>query len=50
MMVFFLFRDPNFGISGLGVDRGIGLFVMLIAAIGLLVGAVMRTREGATTY
>jgi len=50
MMLFFLIRDPNFGVGGLGVDRGLGLFVMLVAAIGLLVGAVMRSREGATTY
>lgn len=49
MMVFFLIRDPNFGLGGLGIDRGIGMFIMLIAAIGLLVGAIMRTREGAPT-
>jgi hypothetical protein len=49
MMIFFLIRDPNFGLGNLGVDRGIGLFVMLLAAIALLVGAIMRTREAAPT-
>jgi hypothetical protein len=51
MMLFFLIRDPDFGfnIPGVSIDRGIGLFLMLLAAIGLLVGAIMRTREGAPT-
>jgi hypothetical protein len=29
-------------------DRGIGLFLMLLAAIGLLVGAILREREAAS--
>jgi hypothetical protein len=39
MMVAFLLQD-----TGLR-DKGIGLFLMLAAAIALLVGAVMRMRE-----
>ena len=39
MMLAFLIQDT----SGLG--KGVGLYLMLIAAIGLLVGAVLRTRE-----
>jgi hypothetical protein len=43
MMLAFLVRDK------LGLDFGIGFWLMLIAAIALLVGAIMRTREGAPT-
>jgi hypothetical protein len=43
MMLAFLVRD-----NGL-LDFGIGFFLMLLAAVALLVGAVMRTREGAAT-
>jgi hypothetical protein len=43
MMLAFLVRDK------LGLDFGVGFWLMLIAAIGLLVGAIMRTREGAPT-
>ena len=32
-----------------GLDKGIGLYLMLIAAIGLLAGAVLRMREQQTT-
>ncbi len=39
MMLAFLIRSTG------GVDKGIGLFLMLIAAIALLVGAVLRMRE-----
>jgi len=39
MMLAFLIQDIPL------LDRGIGLFLMLIAAIALLVGAVMRMRE-----
>jgi hypothetical protein len=39
MMLAFLIQDSPLG------DKGIGLFGMLIAAIGLLVGAVLRARE-----
>jgi hypothetical protein len=39
MMVAFLIQSTS------PLDKGIGLFGMLIAAIGLLVGAVLRTRE-----
>jgi len=39
MMLAFLIRDTG------GLDRGIGLYLMLIAAIGLLVGAVLRMQE-----
>jgi hypothetical protein len=38
MMLAFLIQDT-------GLDRGIGLYLMLIAAIALLVGAVLRMRE-----
>ncbi len=38
MMLAFLVEDT-------GLDKGIGLFLMLIAAIALLVGAVLRMRE-----
>jgi hypothetical protein len=44
MMLAFLVRDNGI------LDFGIGFWFMLLSAIGLLVGAVMRTREGATTY
>jgi hypothetical protein len=44
VMLAFLVRDNG------PLDFGIGFFLMLLAAIALLVGAVMRTREGATTY
>jgi len=43
MMVLFLVRDKS------GLDFGIGFFLMLIAAVGLLVGAIMRQRESAPT-
>jgi hypothetical protein len=39
MMLAFLIQSTS------PLDKGIGLFGMLIAAIGLLVGAVLRTRE-----
>jgi hypothetical protein len=39
MMLAFLIQDYS------PLDRGIGLFLMLIAAIALLVGAVMRMQE-----
>jgi hypothetical protein len=39
MMLAFLIENSPFG------DKGIGLFLMLIAAIALLVGAVMRMQE-----
>jgi hypothetical protein len=39
MMVAFLIRSTG------GADKGIGLFLMLIAAIALLVGAVLRMQE-----
>jgi hypothetical protein len=39
MMLAFLIQDLS------PLDRGIGLYLMLICAIALLVGAVMRTRE-----
>jgi hypothetical protein len=39
MMLAFLIRSTG------GVDKGIGLFLMLIAAIALLVGAVLRMQE-----
>jgi hypothetical protein len=38
MMLAFLIRDT-------GLDRGVGLFLMLIAAIALVVGAGMRMQE-----
>jgi hypothetical protein len=41
MMLAFLLQD--IGIA----DRGIGFWLMLIAAIALVVGALMRTREAA---
>ncbi len=44
MMLAFLVRDKGL------FDFGVGFFLMLLAAIALLVGAVMRTREGATAY
>jgi hypothetical protein len=43
MMLAFLIQDSPFG------DKGIGLFFMLIAAIALLVGAVLRTQEKPAT-
>jgi hypothetical protein len=39
LMVAFLIQDSP--------DKGIGFWLMLLASIGLLVGAVMRTREPA---
>lgn len=39
MMVAFLIQSTS------PLDKGIGLFGMLIAAIGLLVGAILRSRE-----
>ena len=39
MMLAFLIRSTG------GLDKGIGLFLMLIAAIALLVGAVLRMQE-----
>jgi hypothetical protein len=39
MMLAFLIRDTG------PLDKGIGLFLMLLAAIALLVGAILRTRE-----
>ena len=42
-MIVFLVRDKSV------LDFGIGFFLMLIAAVGLLVGAIMRQREGAPT-
>jgi hypothetical protein len=39
MMFAFLIQDLS------PLDRGIGMYLMLIAAIALLVGAVMRTQE-----
>lgn len=39
MMLAFLIQDSPFG------DKSIGLFLMLIAAIALLVGAVLRMQE-----
>jgi len=39
MMLAFLIQDNIYG------DKGIGLFLMLIAAIALLVGAVLRMQE-----
>lgn len=39
MMLAFLIQDTG------SIDKGIGLFLMLIAAAGLVVGAVMRMRE-----
>jgi hypothetical protein len=44
MMVMFLFRDKSI------LDFGIGFYLMLLAAIALLVGAVMRQREGAPAF
>src|SRR5882757_1233770 len=39
MMLAFLIRSTG------GADKGIGLFLMLLAAIALLVGAVLRMQE-----
>ena len=39
MMLAFLIQDTG------GLSKGIGLFLMLIAAIALLVGAVLRMQE-----
>jgi hypothetical protein len=44
MMVAFLVRDKS------GLDFGIGFWLMLLAAIALLVGAVMRQREGSPAF
>jgi hypothetical protein len=45
MMVAFAVRDTTGGF-----DRGTGLFGMLLAAVGLFVGALMRRREARTAY
>jgi hypothetical protein len=56
MMLAFLIQDISPGSIGRQVgfraEKGVGLFLMLIAAIGLLVGALMRMREkrGRTTF
>ena len=39
MMLAFLIQDTG------GLDKGIGLFLMLLAAIALLVGAILRLQE-----
>jgi hypothetical protein len=44
MMIAFLVRDKGV------FDFGIGFFLMLVAAIALLVGAIMRQRESAPTF
>jgi hypothetical protein len=44
MMVAFFVRDKG------PYDFGVGFYLMLVAAIALLVGAVMRQREGATAF
>jgi hypothetical protein len=44
MMLAFLIRDKSI------LDFGIGFFLMLIAAVALLVGAVMREREAAPAF
>lgn len=36
--------------SNHGFDFGIGFFLMLLAAVALFVGAIIRDRETATTY
>lgn len=41
MMLAFLIQDTS------GLDKGIGLFLMLIGAIACLVGAIMRVVQGA---
>lgn len=41
----FLILDP-FGSFGGGIDRGIGLWLSIAAAIGLVVGAVLEYVEG----
>ncbi|HUI50010.1 MAG TPA: hypothetical protein VL119_15060 [Acidimicrobiia bacterium] len=38
MMIAFLIQDR-------GLDRGIGLYLMLLAAIALLIGAILRIQE-----
>ena len=43
MMLAFLIQD-----TGLA-DKGIGLYLMLLAAIALMVGAILRTREAPAT-
>jgi hypothetical protein len=43
MMLAFLIQDSPFG------DKGIGFFFMLIAAIALLVGAILRMQETPAT-
>jgi hypothetical protein len=43
IMFAFLLRDPTFPAS---IERSIGMWLMLLAAIGLLVGGVLRTIEG----
>jgi hypothetical protein len=42
MMLAFLIQNTGF-------DRGAGLWLMLLASIALVVGAVLRTREPAST-
>jgi hypothetical protein len=44
MMLCWLIADKG------GADWGIGVWLMLLASIGLLVGAVMRQREAAPTF
>ena len=44
MMIAFLVRDNGF------LDFGIGFFLMLLAAVALLVGAVIRQRETAPRF
>jgi hypothetical protein len=41
MMLAYLIRDKG------GFDWGVGFWLMLLAAVGLLVGAILRTREPA---
>jgi hypothetical protein len=42
MMLAFLLQDTG------GLDKGIGLYLMLLASIGLLAGAVLRMQEQKT--
>jgi hypothetical protein len=43
MMLALLIQDTS------GADKGIGLYLMLLAGIALLVGAILRTRESQPT-
>jgi hypothetical protein len=47
MMVCWLLRDRGLSFAHLGY--GIGFMLMLLAAVALLVGAIMRSREPAST-